>query len=75
MKLLTQNLLRSNIKGVKRGYPLAIEAAKIEFEDVEFNAEFAKKMLDRIDWECLKQACAQVDKGEFAFLRLQYLKL
>jgi len=61
MKLLTHNLLRSNVKGVKKGYPLKIEAKTVEVKETEFNADFIRGMLDRLDWPALRGACAQMD--------------
>jgi multifunctional methyltransferase subunit TRM112 len=61
MKLLTHNLLRSNVKGVKKGYPLRIEVGKVEVKETEFNSEFIKRMLDRLDWAALRSATSQLD--------------
>jgi multifunctional methyltransferase subunit TRM112 len=61
MKLLTHNLLRSNVKGVKKGYPLRIEAKQVQVKDTEFNPEFIKGMLDRLDWQALRTACLEMD--------------
>jgi hypothetical protein len=40
MRLISHNLLRCNIKGLspEQGYPLIIEADRIEIEKSEFNA-------------------------------------
>jgi multifunctional methyltransferase subunit TRM112 len=37
MKLITHNFLACNIKGVKNGFPLKIEAAKVEERDADFD--------------------------------------
>jgi len=37
MKLLTHNFLQCHVKGVKNGYPLKIEAAKIEERDADYD--------------------------------------
>lgn len=37
MKLLTHNFLQCHVKGVKNGYPLKIEAAKIEQRDADYD--------------------------------------
>jgi len=86
MKLLTHNLLRSNVKGVKKGYPLRIEATKVELKETEFNAEFIRRMLDRLDWQALRTAAAELDPNvrlpespgsadDEAFLRLVHRAL
>lgn len=38
MRLITHNMLKSNIKGVENGYPLGIEVVKIEEQELDFNA-------------------------------------
>lgn len=38
MRLITHNMLKSNIKGVEKGYPLGIEVLKKEEQELEFNA-------------------------------------
>lgn len=60
MKLLTHNLLKSNVKMAKSGYPLIIVPTKVEIQECEFNAEFIKSMLDRIEWTALCNAFAQM---------------
>lgn len=68
MKLLTHNLLRCNLKGVKKGYPLRIEATQVEVKETEFNPEFVQNMLERLDWDCLRAAAAQLGKKESVLL-------
>ncbi|CAG9460865.1 unnamed protein product [Pedinophyceae sp. YPF-701] len=55
MKLLLHNLLECNIKGVENGYPLKIEARKVEVKEADFQADFLKRMLQRLDWSALVQ--------------------
>ena len=38
MRLITHNMLKSNIKGVEKGFPLRIEVDKTEERELEFNA-------------------------------------
>jgi multifunctional methyltransferase subunit TRM112 len=64
MKLLTHNLLTSKIiKGVVKGYPLSIEAKRIEVFKSELNREFLLRMLDRIDYDALYIAAEQLGKA------------
>jgi hypothetical protein len=37
MKLLTHNFLACNVKGVKNGYPLIIEAEKVEVREFDMD--------------------------------------
>ncbi|KAE9603876.1 hypothetical protein Lal_00001868 [Lupinus albus] len=56
MRLLTHNMLSSNIKGVINGFPLRIEAVKVVEKTVEMNADFLKNMFQKIDWKVLIEA-------------------
>lgn len=38
MRLITHNMLKSNIKGVEKGFPLGIEVLKKEEQELEFNS-------------------------------------
>ena len=64
MRLLTHNMLMSNIKGVKNGYPLLIEAADVIVNEVEFNAQFISRMIPRLEWSAVVQAAKQLGKGD-----------
>lgn len=44
MKLLTHNMLQCHIKGVKNGYPFAIEAEKITITSVSFQPGIQKAL-------------------------------
>ncbi|KAL4219481.1 hypothetical protein ACF0H5_022059 [Mactra antiquata] len=65
MKLLTHNMLTSNIiKGVTKGFPLGIQVSKLEEKSVDFNPDFVARMIPKIDWSALKQAASDVGKGD-----------
>ncbi|XP_065053540.1 uncharacterized protein LOC135682536 [Rhopilema esculentum] len=64
MKLLTHNMLTSNIKGVKNGFPLGIEATNIEVKDVDFNPEFVSRMIPRLEWKALVETAQKLGHGE-----------
>jgi hypothetical protein len=51
MRLITHNMLCSNVKGVKNGFPLRIEADSVEVIESEFDAEFISMMLEKIDYQ------------------------
>jgi hypothetical protein len=46
MKLLTHNFLACNVKGVKNGYPLIIEAEKIEVREFDMDPGLISHPLD-----------------------------
>ncbi|KAA8528277.1 hypothetical protein F0562_035632 [Nyssa sinensis] len=56
MRLLTHNMLSSNIKGVTNGFPLRIEVEKVVEKPVDFNADFLKNMFAKIEWKALVDA-------------------
>mmetsp|Transcript_24695 Transcript_24695/g.36400 ORF Transcript_24695/g.36400 Transcript_24695/m.36400 type:complete len:125 (-) Transcript_24695:148-522(-) len=56
MRLITHNMLKSNIKGVVSGYPLQIESDKVEVEECPFDVEATNAMLSRINFSALKAA-------------------
>jgi multifunctional methyltransferase subunit TRM112 len=60
MKLLTHNMLQSNVKGVKNPYPLGIQATKVNILSIPYNASFTKSMMSRIDYAVLRMAAAAV---------------
>jgi len=51
-------MLMCNVKGcTKNNFPLKINATIVEKKQSDFNAEFVKHMLPRIDWSALLSAC------------------
>ncbi|XP_021740203.1 multifunctional methyltransferase subunit TRM112-like protein At1g22270 [Chenopodium quinoa] len=51
MRLLTHNMLSSNIKGVINGFPLKIEAAKVVEKQVDMNSDFLNNIFSKIEWK------------------------
>lgn len=64
MRLLTHNMLKSNVRGVEDGYPLAIEAERVEEQEVEFNAEFVVNMLPKLEWGAFVAAAQALGLGD-----------
>ncbi|KAL6657569.1 hypothetical protein ACP70R_005349 [Stipagrostis hirtigluma subsp. patula] len=56
MRLLTHNMLASNVRGVTSGFPLKLEPVKWCTKEVELNADFIRGMLPKIDWKALVAA-------------------
>ncbi|XP_022894435.1 multifunctional methyltransferase subunit TRM112-like protein At1g22270 [Olea europaea var. sylvestris] len=56
MRLLTHNMLSSNIKGVTNGFPLLIEVEKVVEKQVDFNEDFLRNMFPKIEWKALVEA-------------------
>ena len=51
-------------QGVKNGFPLAIRAEKVEVEETDFNEEFIRHMLPKIEWNALRAAAAALEVAE-----------
>lgn len=64
MRLLTHNMLSSNIKGVTNGFPLQIEAEKVIERQVDFNADFLKNMFAKVEWKPLVEASKTMGYAE-----------
>lgn len=56
MRLLTHNMLSSNIKGVTNGFPLGIEVMHLETKEVELNPEFLRHVFPKIVWKAFHDA-------------------
>ena len=56
MRLIAHNMLKSNIKGVENGYPLAIDLENLEIKEREFDPELVVKLLSKIEYMVVKQA-------------------
>ncbi|CAM9100776.1 unnamed protein product [Heterosigma akashiwo] len=60
MRLITHNMLQSNISGVTNGFPLTIEAQTYEIQEIDFNPEFIQNMLPKLEWEALRSAISNL---------------
>ncbi|PIN12990.1 hypothetical protein CDL12_14391 [Handroanthus impetiginosus] len=64
MRLLTHNMLSSNIKGVTNGFPLRIEVEKMVEKEVELNMDFLKNMFAKVEWRALVEASRSMGYSE-----------
>ncbi|KAL4121887.1 hypothetical protein QTP88_014307 [Uroleucon formosanum] len=65
MKLFTHNILSSkSLEGGIVGYPLRIVAKDIRISHSEFNKEFMKKMILKINWKVFVNAAMQIGLGK-----------
>ena len=60
MILLTQNLLVSPMAGATDQKPLGIEATEVEDKERDYDADFLKRMLERIDYDAFVAAARTV---------------
>ncbi len=73
MRLLTHNMLICNKKGVVNGYPLAIKANRLVYEETEFSKEFTASMLAKVEWSALvKVSCTFCDVARLGRINITY---
>ena len=65
MKLITHNILQNNLKDGQKGYPLVIQATKIDKVIAEFNLEFLVRMIDRLEYPVLVHALEMIGMKGF----------
>lgn len=63
-RLLTHNMLSSNIKGVTNGFPLKIEADKVVGKQVDENSDFLRNIFPKIDWKAFVDAAKALGYSE-----------
>ncbi|KMT19862.1 hypothetical protein BVRB_1g009110 [Beta vulgaris subsp. vulgaris] len=64
MRLLTHNMLSSNIKGVTNGFPLKIEPTKVVEKQVDMNSDFLKNIFNKIEWTPFVEAAKTLGFSE-----------
>jgi len=64
MRLLTHNMLASNVKGTISGFPLKIEVLQKDTRAAEFHAEFLVNTLAKVDWVAFRDAATAVGEGD-----------
>ena len=69
MRVVAHNMLKCNVKGVTKGYPLKIVAESVETVDSDqtFDPEVTKTLLGRLDREGLKSAAKDLQVAELDF--------
>ena len=57
VRLITHNLLACHAKGcTTNNFPLLLEDIQIELREQEFNPDFVKNILPRLEWRALVDA-------------------
>lgn len=64
MKLLTHNMLTCNIKGVKNGFPLKVEADDVQVKEADYNPEFLTRMIKKLEWKALIDTAQSLGHGK-----------
>ncbi|KAL3694775.1 hypothetical protein R1sor_008426 [Riccia sorocarpa] len=60
MRLLTHNMLSCNIKGVTKGFPLSIEVQKLDTKETDFNPDFLRNIIPKLEWKAFHDAAVSV---------------
>jgi hypothetical protein len=61
VRLITHNLLACHAKGCNsNNFPLAFSNVQIEIREAEFNPEFLKTFLPKIEWKALVDTAKEV---------------
>ena len=61
VRLITHNLLACHAKGcTSNNFPLRFQDVAVELREAEFNADFLRGFLPRLEWPALVDAARQV---------------
>ncbi|KAJ3155946.1 hypothetical protein HDU89_005509 [Geranomyces variabilis] len=62
MRLITHNMLQCHVKACPPGqsYPLQIRNATVEALDAEFNADFVRRLIPKLDWKVLRSTAFEL---------------
>lgn len=66
MRLVTHNMMRSNVKDVseEEGYPLRIEASEVRREECEFDGEMVKGLMPKMNYAALRDAAENLGEKD-----------
>jgi len=63
VRLITHNLLACHAKGcTSNNFPLAFKDAQVEIREAEFNEDFLRGFMPKIEWDALVNAAREVHK-------------
>jgi hypothetical protein len=68
MKLITANFLTCAVKGCKTSpasFPLHFRDAELELQECDFQPDFIRNILPRIDWDALQVMASEVGGPSF----------
>ena len=61
VRLITHNLLACHVKGcTSNNFPLEFKDVQVEIREAEFNADFLRGFMPKIEWTALVGAARQV---------------
>ncbi|KAJ3792328.1 Trm112p-domain-containing protein [Lentinula aff. detonsa] len=63
VRLITHNLLACHVKGcTSNNFPLQLQNVQIELRDADFNADFLKTFLPKLEWKALVESAKEANK-------------
>ena len=66
VRLITHNLLACHAKGcTTNNFPLKFSNIKLALREADFNPDFLRGFLPRIEWDALVQASREVKTNQF----------
>ena len=66
VRLITHNLLACHVKNcTSNNFPLAFNNVQIELREAEFNSDFLRGFLPKIEWDALANAAREVRVSGF----------
>jgi len=57
-------MLTCNIKGVKNGFPLKVEADDVQVKEADYNPEFLMRMIKKLEWKALIDTAQSLGHGK-----------
>ena len=64
VRLITHNLLACHAKGcTSNNFPLTFKDVQVEHREAEFNSDFLKGFLPKLEWPALVNAAKQVSES------------
>ena len=61
MKLITHNMLQCHVKGCStNNFPLSLDQVQIEKMEADFNPDFIKRLIPKLEWEAFTTTAMSV---------------
>ncbi|RHZ61864.1 hypothetical protein Glove_345g47 [Diversispora epigaea] len=61
MRLVTHNMLQCHVRGCNvNNYPLQLSEVEIEIQETEFNSQFLRSMIRKLEWSALINSAREI---------------
>lgn len=71
MKIVTANFITCAVKDCK-SFPLHFRDAKLELQELDFQAEFLQNIMPRLDWDKLRITANEVSSYALSWILMLY---